>query len=255
MKLAKEKGVDILPVDSEHCAVYQCLKSGRREDVKKLILTASGGPFYGRKRSELSKITPTDALAHPTWSMGAKITIDSATLMNKGFEVIEAAHLFGVPAERIDVVVQRESIIHSMVEYIDNSIIAQLSVPDMRLCVQYALFAPERNEAVIEELDFGKLSGITFGKPDMDTFVLLRLALDCMKAGGAMGAVVNAANEIAVGAFLSEQIGFTDIFDCVNETAASLAHKKEIHDLDGILLADREAREKAREIVNTMKRK
>ena len=255
MGLAREKGVEILPVDSEHCAVYQCLKSGRGEDVKKLILTASGGPFYGRKRSELEKITPADALAHPTWNMGAKITIDSATLMNKGFEVIEAAHLFGVSSDKIDVVVQRESIIHSMVEYIDNSIIAQLSVPDMRLCVQYALSAPMRNVAVINELDFAKLSQITFGKPDMETFVLLRLALDCMKAGGAMGAVLNAANEIAVSAFLSEKIGFTDIFDCVTEAVTSLSYKKNIHDLEGILLADREAREKALAYVNSIKRK
>ncbi|MBQ8207856.1 MAG: 1-deoxy-D-xylulose-5-phosphate reductoisomerase [Clostridia bacterium] len=255
MGLAREKGVEILPVDSEHCAVYQCLKSGRGEDVKKLILTASGGPFYGRKRSELEKITPADALAHPTWNMGAKITIDSATLMNKGCEVIEAAHLFGVSSDKIDVVVQRESIIHSMVEYIDNSIIAQLSVPDMRLCVQYALSAPMRNVAVINELDFAKLSQITFGKPDMETFVLLRLALDCMKAGGAMGAVLNAANEIAVSAFLSEKIGFTDIFDCVTEAVTSLSYKKNIHDLEGILLADREAREKALAYVNSIKRK
>lgn len=255
MGLAKEHNVEILPVDSEHCAIYQCLRSGRKEDIKKLILTASGGPFFGRKRSELSKITPADALAHPTWSMGAKITIDSATLMNKGFEVIEAAHLFGVSAEKIDVVVQRESIIHSMVEYIDNSIIAQLSVPDMRLCVQYALSAPLRNSAVIDELDFGKLSQITFGKPDLETFVLLRLALDCMKAGGGMGAVLNAANEIAVSAFLSEKIGFTDIFDCVTEVVESLCKKQNVHTLEGILDADREARERALEYINSVKRK
>ncbi len=255
MGLAKEKGVEILPVDSEHCAIYQCLSAGRREDVKKLILTASGGPFYGKKREELSAITPADALAHPTWSMGAKITIDSATLMNKGFEVIEAAHLFGVSADKIDVVVQRESIIHSMVEYIDNSIIAQLSVPDMRLCVQYALSAPERREAVIDELDFTKLSQISFGKPDMDTFVLLRLALDTLDRGGAMPAVLNAANEVAVSAFLSEKIGFTDIFDCVSETVSSLSARESEHNLEGILASDREAREKALNIVNAMNRK
>lgn len=255
MTLARENGVEILPVDSEHCAIYQCLYGGRREDVKKLILTASGGPFYGKKRDELSSITPADALAHPTWSMGAKITIDSATLMNKGFEVIEAAHLFGVPADKIDVVVQRESIIHSMVEYIDNSIIAQLSVPDMRLCVQYALSAPKRREAVIDELDFAKLSRISFGEPDMDTFVLLRLALDTLERGGAMPAVLNAANEVAVSAFLSEKIGFTDIFDCVSETVASLSARGSEHSLEGILASDREAREKALNIVNAMNRK
>ena len=255
MKLAKEKGLEVLPVDSEHCAIYQCLKAGRAQDVNRLILTASGGPFYGRCREELTKITPADALAHPTWSMGQKITIDSATMMNKGFEVIEAFHLFGVGADRIDVVVQRESIIHSMVEYIDNSIIAQLSVPDMRLCVQYALSSPARNTAVIDRLDFGSLSKLTFGKPDMETFVLLRLALDCMRAGGAMGAVLNAANEVAVSAFLSEKIGFTDIFDCVEDVVSSLAHKKDIHDLQSILSADKEARELADNYVNLIKRK
>lgn len=255
MGLAREKGVEILPVDSEHCAIYQCLRAGRHEEIKRLILTASGGPFYGRKRSELEMITPSDALAHPTWNMGQKITIDSATIMNKGFEVIEAAHLFGVPADKIEVVVQRESIIHSMVEYIDNSIIAQMSVPDMRLCVQYALSSPVRNTAVIDALDFGKLSQISFGKPDTDTFVLLRLALDCLRMGGAMGAVLNAANEVAVSAFLSERIGFTDIFDCVCFAVEALGHKKSVHDLDGILLADREAREKALAFVNSVKRK
>ncbi len=255
MKLAKDKGVSILPVDSEHCAIYQCLFGGRKEDVKKLILTASGGPFYGKKRDELKFITPADALAHPTWSMGQKITIDSATMMNKGFEVIEAAHLFGVSHDKIDVVVQRESIIHSMVEYIDNSIIAQMSVPDMRLCVQYALSSPIRNEAVIDELDFGKLTSISFGRPDMDTFVLLSLALEALKMGGAMGAVLNAANEVAVEAFLTSKIGFTDIFDCVSETFEKLSSKKDIHDLDGVLASDREAREAAREFVNNIKRK
>ena len=187
--------------------------------------------------------------------MGQKITIDSATMMNKGFEVIEAAHLFGVSADKIDVVVQRESIIHSMVEYIDNSVIAQLSVPDMRLCVQYALSYPVRNIAVIDELDFAKLGKISFGKPDTDTFVLLGLALKALSLGGAMGAVLNAANEIAVSAFLSEQITFTDIFDCVSEVFAALECKKEIHDLEGILMADREAREEAARQISLMKRK
>ena len=255
MGLARDKGIDIRPVDSEHCAVYQCLHAGRHEDIKKLILTAAGGPFYGKKRSELEKITPADALAHPTWSMGQKITIDSATMMNKGFEVIEAAHLFGVSADKIEVVVQRESIIHSMVEYVDNSIIAQMSVPDMRLCVQYALSSPARNEAVIDELDFGRMTQISFGKPDVETFVLLRTALDCLRLGGAMGAVLNAANEVAVSAFLSEKIGFTDIFDCVTDTVSSLTERKNVHDLDGILDADRESRSKALAFVNSIKRK
>lgn len=250
MKRAAEKGVPVLPVDSEHCAVYQCLRAGRREEVKKLILTASGGPFYGKKRPELENITVRDALAHPTWSMGAKITIDSATLMNKGFEVIEAAHLFGVPEDKIEVVVQRESIIHSMVEYIDNSVIAQMSVPDMRLCVQYALSSPERHSAVTDELDFGKLSGITFGLPDTETFVLLDLARKVLRLGGALPAVLNAANETAVGAFLAEKIKFTDIFDCVADTVSSLEEKKNVRSLDGILDSDREARESASEYIS-----
>lgn len=254
MPLAREKGVDVLPVDSEHCAIHQCLSAGDQKEVKKLILTASGGPFFGKKRAELSGITPADALAHPTWSMGAKITIDSATLMNKGFEVIEAAHLFGIDADRIDVVVQRESIIHSMVEYIDNSIIAQLSVPDMRLCAQYALSYPSRREAVIEELDFTKLTSLSFAKPDKETFILLKRAIDCMNMGGAMPAVLNAANEVAVAAFLHEKIGFTDIFDTVSETVDRLSAKKDCHTLDSILDSDREARETARIIIEKTER-
>lgn len=249
MNLAHEKGATVYPVDSEHCAIFQCLSAGRREDVKKLILTASGGPFYGKKRDELRSVRVLDALAHPTWSMGAKITVDSATLMNKGFEVIEAAHLFGFGADKIDVVVQRESIIHSMVEYIDNSIIAQMSVPDMRLCVQYALGAPVRGEAVINELDFEKLGSITFGSPDTDTFVLLPLALKALSLGGAVPAVLNAANEVAVSAFLDGKIGFTDIFDIVTETVESLRAKKDIHTLDGIIASDREAREAAGKLI------
>ena len=242
MALAKEHNTEILPVDSEHCAIYHCLRTGEKKDVKKLILTASGGPFFGKKREELEAIRPSDALAHPTWNMGAKITIDSATLMNKGFEVIEAAHLFGVPAERIDVLVHRESIIHSMVEYIDNSIIAQLSVPDMRLCVQYALSAPRKNPAVIDELDLAEIAQLTFKRPDTDTFVLLKTAMKAMSLGGAVPAVLNAANEVAVAAFLQEKIGFTDIFDSVTQVVSDMSGKSSVHTLDGIIEADREAR-------------
>ena len=242
MALAKEHNTEILPVDSEHCAIYHCLRVGDKKDVKRLILTASGGPFFGKKREELEAIRPSDALAHPTWNMGAKITIDSATLMNKGFEVIEAAHLFGVPAERIDVLVHRESIIHSMVEYIDNSIIAQLSVPDMRLCVQYALSAPRKNPAVIDELDLAEIAQLTFKRPDTDTFVLLKTAMKAMSLGGAVPAVLNAANEVAVAAFLQEKIGFTDIFDSVTQVVSDMSAKSSVHTLDGIIEADREAR-------------
>ena len=242
MELARAHKTEILPVDSEHCAIYHCLRVGDKKDVKKLILTASGGPFFGKKREELEKIRPSDALAHPTWNMGAKITIDSATLMNKGFEVIEAAHLFGVPTERIDVLVHRESIIHSMVEYIDNSIIAQLSVPDMRLCVQYALSAPAKNPAVIDELDLAEIACLTFKRPDTDTFVLLKTAMKAMALGGAVPAVLNASNEVAVAAFLQEKIGFTDIFDSVSQVVSDMSEKASVHTLEDIIEADREAR-------------
>ena len=213
MTAAKKYGISITPVDSEHCAIAQCLRSGKHEEVKRLIVTASGGPFFGRKRDELIDITRDQALAHPTWKMGEKITIDSATLMNKGFEVIEASHLFDIPGENIDVIVHRESIIHSMVEYCDNSVIAQLSVPDMRLCVQYAIEMPDRLEAVIPRLDFAKIGSLSFAEPDQDTFIPLKLARESLAIGGDAPAVLHSANEVAVTRFLERKIGFTDIFD------------------------------------------
>lgn len=253
MKLAREKGIDILPVDSEHCAIYQCLRSGSKKRIKRILLTASGGPFYGMTREELAGITVERALAHPTWSMGAKITIDSATLMNKGFEVIEAVHLFDVAPEQIEVLVHRESIMHSAVEYIDNSVIAQMSVPDMRLCVQYALTHPDRYDAVIPQLDLTKTGALTFASPDMDTFVLLRLALESIAKGGATPAVLNAANEIAVSAFLHRQIGFTDIFDVVTETVETLSDAAGANTLDDIFAFDGAARRLATELLSKTK--
>ena len=246
MKAAKEKNVDILPVDSEHCAIFQCLKSGKDAEVKSILLTASGGPFYGKKIDELRDIRVEEALAHPTWKMGAKITIDSATLMNKGFEVIEAVHLFGVPAERIKVVVHRESIIHSMVEYIDNSVIAQLSVPDMRLCAQYAVTYPDRCDAVIDELNLFDIAKLTFAKPDTDTFALLKYAIDCVGKGGALPAVLNAANEVAVAEFLKGGIGFYTITEAVCSVVDKMQSAKDVHTLDGIISCDREARQLAK---------
>ena len=246
---AKEKSVEILPVDSEHSAIFQCLKSGKAKEVKKILLTASGGPFFGYSKQQLVDMRPKDALAHPTWSMGAKITIDSATLMNKGFEVIEAVHLFDVAPEQIEVVVHRESIIHSMVEYIDNSVIAQLSLPDMRLCIQYAVSYPERVEAAIDELDLFKISTLSFKRPDIDTFALLGCAFDCIKKGGALPAVLNAANEVAVAAFLNQKIGFYQITEAVCEAVARLQRASEVHSLDGIIELDREAREVAKSIL------
>ncbi len=253
MQNARGNNVEIIPVDSEHSAIFQCLRGNTGQRIKKILLTASGGPFYGYSEEELKKITVEQALAHPTWKMGAKITIDSATLMNKGFEVIEAVHLFDVRPENIEVVVQRESIIHSMVEYIDNSIIAQLSVPDMRLCVQYALTYPERSDAVIGELDLFKLGALHFSKPDTDTFQLLSCAVNAIKAGGALPAVVNAANEIAVAYFLSGKISFYDIFNCVTETVAVLKNAVSAHTLSEILEYDGEARHIAESILNQKK--
>ena len=249
MQKAKENGVEILPVDSEHSAIFQSLKSGKQSEIKKILLTASGGPFYGYGKNELASISVERALAHPTWKMGAKITVDSATLMNKGFEVIEAVHLFGVTADKIEVVVHRESIIHSMVEYIDNSVIAQMSVPDMRLCVQYAVDYPDRKIATVDELDLFSVGALTFRKPDTETFSLLKQAVESVKAGGALPTVLNAANEVAVGAFLAGKIGFYAITESVSETLLRLSSASNAHTLEQILGYDREARRVAADIL------
>ena len=245
MRTAKEYGCTITPVDSEHSAIFQALRAGAHGEIKSLILTASGGPFFGKSREELANITVADALAHPTWSMGAKITVDSATMMNKGFEVIEAAHLFGVSADAIRVVVHRESIIHSMVEYIDNSVIAQMSVPDMRLCVQYALTAPHRTPAVIPPLDLCKIAGFSFHTPDEQTFPLLAAAREALSRGGATPAALNAANEVAVAAFLAGKISMLKLFDVVLDILSDMPHAAGAHSLSEILDIDREARERA----------
>lgn len=255
MELANRKGITILPVDSEHSAIFQCLRSGGNRQIRKILLTASGGPFFGYTPDQLRGITVERALAHPTWKMGAKITIDSATLMNKGFEVIEAVHLFGVTPEQIEVVVHRESIIHSAVEYIDNSVIAQMSVPDMRLCVQYALTHPERTDAVIPELDLFSRGSLTFARPDTGTFPLLQVAFDAIRSGGAVPAVLNAANEVAVDAFLKRRIGFPDIFSVVGETVDRLdAQARSEETLDGIFSFDTLARSYAESIVRNINR-
>ena len=251
MELAHKMGQEILPVDSEHSAIFQCLRSGGQKAIKRILLTASGGPFYGMTRSELEGITPERALAHPTWNMGAKITIDSSTLMNKGFEVIEAVHLFGVRPEQIEVLVHRESIMHSAVEYIDNSVIAQMSVPDMRLCVHYALTHPARTEAVIDQLDLTKIGKLTFSKPDTDTFVLLGLALEAISKGGAVPAVLNAANEIAVEAFLTGKLSYTGIFDVVEKTVARLSDANRISSIEDIFAFDAAARQIAGSFLTT----
>lgn len=249
MEAARRSGNEILPVDSEHCAIFQCLRSGNKKEIKNIILTASGGPFFGHTSEMLKEVTLEKTLAHPTWNMGAKITVDSATLMNKGFEVIEAVHLFGVRPDQIKVVVHRESIIHSAVEYIDNSVIAQMSVPDMRHCVQYALSHPERCEATTEELDLLSVGKLTFAKPDTDTFVLLKKAFEVISNGGALPAVLNASNEEVVAAFLNKKIRFCDIPEIVCETVDRFAFSASEHDLDQILKIADESRRVANDLI------
>ena len=213
--LAKEKGVSILPVDSEHCALFQCLQGERRDTVERLILTASGGPFRGRTQEALKTVTVADCLKHPTWSMGKKITVDSATLVNKGLEVIEAHWLYDVPYEKIEVAVHPQSIVHSMVEFRDGAVMAQLGLPDMRLPIQYALAYPIRETADFGRMDFKTRMSLSFEPPDVKTFRGLALAYEAGKAGGTMPCVLNGANEEAVAAFLSGRIGFLDIYDCI----------------------------------------
>ena len=220
MPLAEENHVSILPVDSEHSAIFQSLQGGQRRALHKILLTASGGPFRGRKRSELENIQVEDALRHPNWEMGRKITIDSSTMVNKGLEVIEAKWLFGVSVDQIQVVVQPQSIIHSMVEYEDGAVIAQLGTPDMKLPIQYALYYPERRYLPGDRLDFGRLSEITFEKPDMETFYGLKLAIEAGRTGGSLPTVFNAANEKAVELFLNRRIGYLQIPEIIQACMA-----------------------------------
>ena len=218
MNAVEKQGVRLLPVDSEHCAIFQSLQSGKKSEINKILLTASGGPFFGKTTEELVSIKKEQALKHPNWSMGAKITIDSATLMNKGLEVLEARWLFGVEIDDIEVVVQRESIIHSMVEFKDRSVIAQMSIPSMKHPIQYAFTYPERLPSPDERVDFPKLGNLSFYSPDEKTFRCLALAKKAGKIGGIMPTVMNAANELAVDAFLKDKIGFLDIADFVEKT-------------------------------------
>jgi len=211
MDLARSRGAQILPVDSEHSAIFQALKAGARQDVRRVILTSSGGPFRGRSRKELVNVTPEDALKHPTWQMGPKISIDSATLMNKALEIIEARWLFNLEPDQIEVVIHPESVVHSMVEFVDGSVIAQISPPDMRLPIQYALTYPERAPAPCQRLNLGQSFSLHFEPPDRETFASLDIGFEVMKRGGTSGAVLNAANEAAVARFLKGEIGFLDI--------------------------------------------
>ncbi len=247
----REGGAELIPVDSEHSAIFQCLSGGNRADVKKILLTASGGPFFGKSREELGAITPERALAHPTWLMGKKITIDSATLMNKGFEVIEAMHLFNVAAEDIEVVIHRESIVHSMVEYCDGAIIAELGLPDMRTAIGYAITYPRRRPTEVGSVDFFKLGKLTFGKPDTEAFPMLAFAQKTAAVGGTAPAIMSASDEIAVGAFLAGKIGFYDIYDVVSTVTEKLGRSGETT-LSEIFEADAEAREYTRSLIAAM---
>ena len=242
MNYAKKMGVSIIPVDSEHSAIFQSLHSGRASEIRRLIITASGGPFYGRSASELERITLEETLAHPTWKMGKKITVDSATLMNKGFEIIEAAHLFSVSPDKIQVVIHRESILHSAVEYIDNSIIGEFSLPDMRMCVQYAVDYPGRFESRGEPLDLISLGKMTFAKPDTSAFPLLDMAKRAYFEGGACPAVLNAADEVAVAAFLEGKIRFADIPRVVIGSYEMMGGARGATSLEDILAVDKETR-------------
>jgi len=241
MRAVKEQGVSLLPIDSEHSAIFQALEAGRRSDVGMIILTASGGPFRTMEQGELPQVTPAQALDHPNWDMGQKISIDSATLMNKGLEVIEAKWLFDVAADKIRVVVHPQSIVHSLVEFIDGSVVAQLGIPDMRIPIAYALSYPERIELGLSRLSLSDCGNLSFEKPDYERFPALRLAFDVLEEGGVKPAVLNAANEVAVASFLNEKIGFTAITRVV---AATLQHFEsgDDLDLDAILAADARAR-------------
>ena len=241
MKAAKDNGVNIFPVDSEHSAIFQSLQGNNLKDVKKIILTASGGPFRGKKSNDLINITPEEALKHPKWNMGRKISIDSATLMNKGLEVIEAKWLFDVDYNDIQVVVHPQSVIHSMVEYIDGSVIAQLSSTDMKLPIQYALNYPERKSQVCSSLDFYEISKLTFEKPDMDTFKCLALAYEAGKKGKLMPTILNGANEVCVELFLRNKVSFLQIADIIEEVMGKFDYNMEVT-LENIIKMDEDVR-------------
>ena len=242
MAAAKKNGAEIVPVDSEHSAIFQCLTGRDRSELKKILLTGSGGPFRGRPRAELENVTPAQAVSHPNWSMGAKISVDSATMMNKGLEFIEAMHLFSVTPDDIQVVIHPQSVIHSMVELVDGTVIAQLGAADMGLPIQLALTWPERCESTFEHLDFYRLRELSFEAPDYEKTPCLRLAMDCAREGGLAPCVMSAANEVAVHAFLRGELGYNRIYDAAAAAVDALGHAR-AEDHDTILAADRAARQ------------
>ena len=243
MAEAEKYGVEIIPVDSEHSAIFQCLMGCKdRREVKKVILTCSGGPFFGKSRDELMKVTKADALRHPNWKMGPKITIDCSTLMNQGLEVIEAMRLYSLPLEQVDVVIHRQSIVHSMVEFVDGAIMAQMGAPDMRLPIQLAMTYPERTACPVDALDLTACGSLTFCKPDLEAFPCLALAYKCARMGGTACAVMNGANEAAVALYLEDKIGFYDIYDLVRGAVDTIENIPE-PTLEQILESDRLARQ------------
>ena len=243
MREAEKYNTEIIPVDSEHSAIFQCLMGiGDKREIRRLILTCSGGPFYGMKREELTHVTRADALKHPNWKMGEKITIDCATLMNKGLEVIEAMRLYNLPLEQVDVVIHRQSIVHSFVQCIDGAVMAQMGAPDMRLPIQLALTYPQRMACPVDDLDLTACGALTFAKPDLEAFPCLKLAMECAAKGGNACAVMNGANEAAVALYLQDKIGFYDIYELVRGAVDSVAYITD-PDLEQILESDRLARE------------
>lgn len=249
MAEATKYGAEIVPVDSEHSAIFQCLMGARgREEIKRIILTCSGGPFFGMHRDQLTKMTRADALKHPNWKMGPKITVDCSTLMNKGLEVIEAMRLYGLPLEQVDVIIHRQSIVHSMVEFVDGAVMAQMGVPDMRLPIQLALTYPERTTCPVDPLNLLTCGDLTFQRPDLEAFPCLKLAMECADMGGTACAVMNGANEEAVALFLEDRIGFYDIYQLVAGAVTAVPFVKE-PTLEEILAADRLAREFVRKTI------
>jgi len=250
---ARKRGLRIFPVDSEHSAIFQSLEGHRREDVRRLILTASGGPLWDLSKEQMQDVKPERALQHPNWKMGAKITIDSATLMNKGLEVVEARWLFDIPSRQIDVLIHRESIVHSLVEYQDGSVIAQLGLPDMRTPISYALKYPERMPLELPSLDLADIGKLTFHRPDHERFPCLGFGYEALRTGGTMPAIMNAANEVAVAAYLQEGIRFSDIAEVIRTTMET--HRtRDVRTLEDALEADRWAREKAGTLVHALTR-